>query len=126
MRTLIPVAVMFLLTAVVVQTAVRVEVLNYRADNYLPRRDRNADGTFADGTWRRSMENNPRDLLRDLVSTWGLLQYVLAPLLLIVAVVVFLKSKRSWVTAAATFSVVVASVAISLALYRAYYPSLAW
>jgi hypothetical protein len=126
MRTPIVVAAMFLLTAVVVQTAVRVEVLNYQAGSYLPRTDRDADGSFADGQWRLSTENTPRDQLRGLVSTWGLLQYVLAPLLLIIAVVVFLKSRRSWLTIAATLSVVVAGIAISLALYREYYPSLTW
>ena len=117
---------MFLLTAFVVQTAVRVEVLNYQAGNYLPRADRNADGTFADGKWRLSTENTPRDQLRGLVGTWGLLQYVLAPLLLMIAVIIFLKSRRSWLTMAATLGVVVASLAISLAFYREYFPSLGW
>jgi hypothetical protein len=117
---------MFLLAAFVVQTVVRVEILNYEAGKYLPRTDRNAEGTFADGKWRSSMENSPRDQLRSLVRTWGLMQFLLAPLLLIIAVVVFFKSRRSWVKIAATFSVIVAGVAITLALYREYYRSLGW
>jgi hypothetical protein len=58
---------MLLLTACVLQTAIRVEVLNARAGHYLPRADRNRDGTLADGKWRRSPDNSPRDQLRDLV-----------------------------------------------------------
>jgi hypothetical protein len=126
MRTRIPVVVMFLLTAFVVQTAVRVEVLNFQAGNYLPRTDRNPDGTLADGKWRESLENNPRDQLRDLVATFGLLQYLLAPLLLIFAIVVLLKSSRSWAKICVTLSLVVSTIAISRMLYREYYQSLGW
>lgn len=76
--TSIPAVVMFLLTALVLQTDVRIEVLNFQAGSYLPRKDRNPDGTLADGKWRVSLENSPRDQLRALVGTYGLLQYLLA------------------------------------------------
>jgi hypothetical protein len=126
MRTLVPLVVMFLLTVFVVQTAVRVEVLNIQAGDYLPRKDRNPDGTLADGKWRVSLENTPRDRLRGLVETFGLLQYVLAPLLLGVAIVVLLKSSRSWVKVGATLSLVLSVIAMSLMFYREYYQSLGW
>jgi len=126
MRTLVLVFAMFLLTAFVVQTAVRIEVLNFQAGSYLPRKDRNPDGTLADGKWRVSLENGPRDRLRALVETFGLLQYLLAPLLLIFAIFVLLKSRRSWVKIGATLSLVVSTIAMSLTLYREYYQSLGW
>src|SRR5262245_1116974 len=98
MRSLIPVVMMFLLTAFVLQTAVRIEVLNFQAGSYLPRKDLNADGTLADGKWRvSSLENSPRDRLRSLVATFGLFQYFLAPLLLIFPIIVLLKSSKSWI-----------------------------
>jgi len=126
MRTLVLVFAMFLLTAFVVQTAVRIEVLNFQAGSYLPRKDRNPDGTLAYGKWRVSLENGPRDRLRALVETFGLLQYLLAPLLLIFAIFVLLKSRRSWVKIGATLSLVVSTIAMSLTLYREYYQSLGW
>lgn len=117
---------MILLAAFVLQTAVRIEVLNNRAGNYLPRKDRNPDGTLADGRWRVSSENNPRDQLRGLVETSGLLQYVFAPLLLILALAVILRSRRSWTKLVGSLSTLVAIIAISLMLYRQYYQSLGW
>jgi hypothetical protein len=116
---------MFLLTALVAQTAVRVEVLNFQAGNYLPRTDRNSDGTLA-GQWRVSLENSPRDQLRGLVATFGLLQYPLAPLLLIFAIIVLLKSSRPWVKVGAMLSLVLSTIAMSLMFYREYYQSLGW
>jgi hypothetical protein len=127
MRTSIPVGLLFILTAVVFQTAVRIEVLNSQSGSYLPRKDRNPDGTLADGKWRvSSLVNGPRDQLLGLVETFGLLQYLLAPLLLIFAIIVFLKSSRSWIKVGATLSLVVSIIAISLMLYRQYYQSLGW
>jgi len=118
--------VLVLLTAFVLQTAARIEVLNVRAGNYLPRSDRDPDGTLTDGTWRISQENAARDQLRAAVQTFGLLQYVLAPLLLIFSLAVFFKTRGSWASVAATFSVFAAAAAISLMLYREYFQSLGW
>jgi hypothetical protein len=115
---------MILLTAFVLQSAARIEVLNMRAGNYLPRSDRNSADSLADGKWRMSQENTSRDQLRGLVKTLGLLQYVLAPLLLILAIAVFLKSRGSRAKVGAAFSVFVATIAISLMLYREYFQSL--
>jgi hypothetical protein len=68
-RNNILVLIMLVLAAFVFQTAVRIEVLNAQADYYLPRKDRNPDGTFSDGEWRMSQENTPRDQLRGVVRT---------------------------------------------------------
>lgn len=115
-----------LLTAVVLHSAARIEVLNMQAGNYLPRRDRAPDGTLADGKWRISPENNARDQLRAAVQTLGIVQYVLAPLALIFSLAVFFKTRRSWASVVATFSAASAVVAIWLMFYRDYYGSLGW
>lgn len=117
---------MVLLTTFVLQSAARIEVLNMRAGNYLPRRDRDPDGALTDGKWRLSPENTARDRLRASVETFGLLQYILAPLLLIFSLAVFFKTRGSWASVAATFSMFAAAVAISLMLYREYFQSLGW
>ncbi len=117
---------LMLLTAFVLHSAARIEVLNVRAGNYLPRRDRGPDGSLTDGKWRSSPENTARDQLRAAVQTFGLMQYVLAPLLLIFSLVVFFKTKKSWASVMATFSVFAAAVALSLMLYRDYFGSLGW
>ena len=108
MRNRIPVLVIVLLAAFVISTTARIEVLNYQAGNYLPRSDRNPDGTLADGKWRASLDNTPRDQLRSAVQTFGLLQYVLAPLLLVLATLVSLQSKKSWAKVVGATSVLVA------------------
>jgi hypothetical protein len=118
--------VIILLTALVLQTAARIEVLNMQAGDYLPRSDRNPDGSFSDGKWRVSQENTPRDQLRGLVQTFGLAQYFLAPLLLILGIAAFLKSNGSWAKTTAAAGVFVAAMAISLMLYRQYFQSLGY
>ena len=126
MKRRLLIIVLVLLTAFVLQSAARIEVLNMRAGNYLPRSDRDPDGTLTDGKWRMSQENTARDQLRVTVQTFGLLQYVLAPLLLIFSLAVFFKTRGPWASVAATFSVFAAAVAISLMLYREYFQSLGW
>ena len=56
----------------------------------------------------------------------GLLQYVFAPLLLILSLAVFFKTRGSWAGVAATLTAFSAVVAISLMVYRDYYGSLGW
>ena len=126
MKSLIPLTAMILLAVFVLHTTTRIEVLNIRSGNYLPRKDRNPDGTFTDGKWRASQENSPREQLRNFVQTAGLLQYLLAPLLLILSIVVALKSMRPWARATGVVSGAVAVIAITLMLYREYYQSLGW
>ena len=69
---------MIILTIWVAHTALRIEILNARSGYYLPRKDGGADGK-----WRQSALNTPRDRLRDWVGGPGLLQYVLTPVLLV-------------------------------------------
>ena len=126
MKRRVLITLLMLLTAFVLHSAVRIEMLNMQADNYLPRRDRHPDGTLTDGKWRPSQENSVRDQLRATVQTFGLMQYVFAPLLLIFSLAVFFKTRGSWARVAAMFSVSSAVVAISLMLYRDYYGSLGW
>lgn len=126
MKRRVLIILMTLLTAFVVHSAARIEVLNFQAGSYLPRRDRDLDGNLTDGKWRISPENSPRDQLREAVQTFGLMQYFLAPVLLIFSLAVFFKTRRSRASVAATVSVFVAAIAISLMLYRGYYESLGW
>lgn len=124
MTKLILIFIMLLLTLFVLHTAVRIEILNAQAGYYLPRHDRQPDGTFADGKWRVSLENTPRDQLRKAVQTYGIVQYVIAPLLFAVAAFVALKSKIMWARVVGATSVFVAVVALWLMFYREYWSSL--
>ena len=117
---------MILLAAFVIQMVARIEVLNARAGNYLPRNDCNPDADFADGRWRVSEGIAPRNQLRSVVQTFGLLQYVFAPLLFMLAVAVSLNARKSWMKVAGSVSVFVAVIAVWLMLYREYYQSLGW
>ena len=76
MKRRVLIIVLVPLTAFVLHSAARIEVLNVRAGNYLPRSDRDPDGTFTDGKWRIAQEDAARDQLRAAVQTFGLLQYV--------------------------------------------------
>ena len=118
------VLIMLVLAALVFQTAVRIEVLNAQAGYYLPRKDRTPDGSFSDGVWRISQESTPRDQLRGVVRTFGLLQYVLAPLLLAVSALAAEKSKPKWAKVAGFIVMLAAAIAIWLMLHREYYQSL--
>jgi hypothetical protein len=126
MLSRVAVFALVLLAAFVIQTAVRIEALNIQAGNYLPRKDRNPDGTLADGKWRAGLENTPRDQLRGLVKTVGQWQYLLAPLLLILAVALFLTSRELWTKFAGAVCGFVAVVAVTLMLFREYYQSLGY
>lgn len=56
-----------------------IEIKNAQADYYLPRQD------HYDGKWRISRWNTPRDQLRGLIHSVGLLQYPLTLLIILVA-----------------------------------------
>ena len=107
------------LTFWVVLTAVRIERLNAQSGYYLPRRD---GGT--DGKWRQSLQRSPRDQLRDLVGSIGILQYLFAPLAFVVGL---FGAARLHSFPARTFSglcSLLALVCLGLALYRGYFTSL--
>jgi EamA domain-containing membrane protein RarD len=74
--------------------------------------------------WRISQEITPRDQLRGVVRTFGLLQYVLAPLLLAVSALAAKKSKPRWAKVAGFIVMLAAVIAIWLMLHREYYQSL--
>jgi hypothetical protein len=69
--------------------AIRIETQNATAGYYLPRHDE-------PGKWRMSRENMPRDQSRTLVSTVGLCQYLLAPLLMALAAVHITRRDMPW------------------------------
>src|SRR5688572_9465112 len=102
MRKHILISIMMLLSALVLYTSLRIEYLNVRAGSYLPRQDRNVDGSFSDGKWRISSENGPRDQLRMMIATFGLPQYLFAPLLLALSVLTFVRIRSRWVRVVAT------------------------
>ena len=113
--------VLVALTAWVAVTAIRIERLNAEAEFYLPRQD------SYDGKWRvfhRHTVRIPRDELRGLVQGIGLLQYLLAPLLIGMSVIPLVMrtsaTHRFW----AMSSLIVGVVALGLAFYRGYFTSL--
>lgn len=124
MKNQIPIFIMVLLAAFVLYTAARIEILNAQAGYYLPRQDRQLDGTFADGKWRVSLENTPRDQLRRVVQTTGAMQYMMAPLLFAVAALVALRSRIKWAKLAGATGMLVAIIAVWLMLDREYWSSL--
>lgn len=64
--------------------------------------------------------------LRGMVSGWGLLQYLLAPLLLILSVWMMINTERWPVRIAGAVFIAVDAVAIGFALSRSYFTSLGW
>ena len=71
-----------------------------------------------------SHEDLPRDQLRTLVSTVGLCQYLLAPLLLALAAVHITRRNTPWQRWLGIGSAAVGLAALSLALHRGYFSSL--
>ena len=124
MRKQILISIILLLAAFVLYTSLRIEYLNVRAGSYLPRHDRNADGSFSDGKWRISSECAPRDQLRAIVATFGLMQYLLAPLLLTLAVLTVVRTRSGWVRLVGSCCSLIALFALTLMYYRGYYTSL--
>jgi hypothetical protein len=107
------------LTVWVVVSAVRIERLNAEAGYYLPRHD-------DDGKWRISRESTPRDQLRGLVSSIGLLQYLFAPLVAGLAAFHLSRREPAARRLLAACSGVVGIAALGLAFYRGYFSSLGW
>jgi len=116
----------------VAYVAVHIEIQNAKADYYLPRH-----GIEADVTWRVSsrkifehvgMEWTPayeeNSKLYNLVSTQGLLQYLLAPPLFLLALVCVAKRGTGrpvrWL---AVVCGVIGIAALGLAVYRGYFTS---
>lgn len=101
----------------VTAVAIRIETQNAAAGYYLPRHDE-------PGKWRISRGNTPHDQLRILVSTVGLCQYLLAPLLIGLAAIPITRNNTPWQRWLGIGSAAVGLVALSLAFYRGYFSSL--
>ena len=110
--------VMVVLALWVGLTTVRVELQNAAANHYLPRVDSEP------GKWRVSRERTPRDELRSMIQNIGLLQYILAPLLLGISVVYLASSKGAFRKAIPISCCLIGLVALAFALYRGYYTNL--
>jgi hypothetical protein len=108
-------------TAVV---AIRIEQLNAATDYYLPRKDRRPDGTLADGKWRMSRIDSPNNRLRAMVESYGLAQYIFAPLLFFLGLFQFANVKSCGRQATAVACAIVGAAAFLLAMYRGYFSSL--
>ena len=109
-------------------SAAYIEYKNAKADYFLPRQDVNEDGTWRDGKWRISaISGHPRDSLRGVVGSLGLIQYPLC-FGMIIGVIMTMQSERlrqnqtiRWLCLAAFMSAV---IGLGLAMYRGYFTSL--
>jgi hypothetical protein len=126
MRNQILVSLILLLTAFVLYTSLRIEYLNVNAGYYLPRQNRNPDGTFLDGTWRISSEDSARDRLRQTVGTFGLAQYLVVPSLLGLSLFQGFKSRARWIRTIAIGCCLIGLFALTMMYYRGYYSSLGY
>jgi hypothetical protein len=103
----------------VASAAIRIEWLNAEAGYYLPRRDQ-------DGKWRISQVNTPCDQLREMVTSVGVLQYLFAPLVVVVAAFHLVSRDSKMRRCLAAGSGIVGLGALGLAFYRGYFSSLGW
>lgn len=114
---------------------VLIEVTNFQADFYLPRQDVNEDGILS--TWRvlrpeRAMElgitmsdaDVARGRLREQVGVFGLFQYPLAGIVLLISFVQLNGDRHGNSLHLARFNFGVALLALMLAFYRGYLTSL--
>jgi hypothetical protein len=139
------------LAAVALSTCVRVEWLNARAGHYLPRLpqdtgpwrqmpetqasfrlvQRTFDPTLA---WRPlSPEEHravrqfaARNRLRDLVASWGLVQYAIVPLVLAWSASVFLRPRTPITIIVAALCGIAALACAASMFHRGYLTSLGW
>ena len=104
----------------VITTAIRIEVLNAEAGYYLP------SGNDGNGKWPVYGNNTARNQLHGMIQTIGLLQYVLAPILVIAAIASFFRFRCFRARLVAGVAGAFGCVALGLALYRGYLPALGW
>lgn len=119
-------AILAILGIVVSSIAVDIEILNANAGYYLPRTDRNLDGSFADGKWRISAQHTARDQLRSAVESIGLIQYLLASILLGLSVLMIVKKSTHSVRIFGSALMAISTIALCLCVYRGYFTSLGW
>lgn len=166
---------LLLLTAVVLHTCIRIEVLNARYNHYLPRTDwgngnqkwrcaasslllRSLERDIANDRYHRFMQTHPdesgsdpdqflgppysvaektfidtemaendlRATLLGWVSSFGLLQYLLAPLAFCISIASLYFNPNVIIRLVAGSCTVFILVAIALMIYRGYFTSLGW
>lgn len=116
------------LTAIALFVCIRIEVFNLRAGGYLPRSPDNDHGV---STWRVASPSEAKaeewNRFRDFVSTWGLAQYVVAPMGVILSLVVLRSARRDRVVVGVSLTTALASAAcMGMMFYRGYFSSLGW
>lgn len=119
----LPILLLVILVAWTTSAMIRIELLNAQADYYLPRTDGGADGK-----WRTSLHRQPRDQLRGLIiTTIGLPQYPLTLVALAASLVLSVKPRATRSTRLiAGICTIVATICLTMAIYRGYYSSLGW
>lgn len=122
-----------LAAAVLIATAVRIELLNIEAGHVLPRPAETRD-TGELVKWRlhaspTTSAEVAENQLREVVRTWGLAQYPVALAIVLLALYILYGSAWRHKIPIAVFAVAVmliAHCAIGLAAHRGYWSSLAW
>jgi len=119
MKNHISFILMLIVAIVCLNTTITIEVLNAKANYYLPRND-----DCADGKWRISQYETPRDRLRGWVNGPGLLQYILAPLLLLLSIIQIKPNVSNIRKRISIICLVFSILCISVMVYRGYFSSL--
>jgi hypothetical protein len=123
-----------------------IEIVNIEAGGYLPRKDFPPDGQ--NPKWRYSpgrylleraqtpsekrqafadmQINEPRNKLRGLIQGTGLLQYLIAPAALVMALIWRRSEKRPLACIVADLCCVSAAFCMYMMVYRGYFSSLGW
>jgi len=120
MKINIGLVIMIVLSLICLNTTIQIEILNFKANFYLPRTD-----DCSDGKWRISPYSTPRDRLRGMISSFGLYQYIFAPILFILSTAQIKKNKASKVKITISIVCLISSIlSIIFMFYRGYSSSL--
>ena len=155
-RPLVPLVICLVVAPAAVLICLRIEMLNSRAGHILPRTERGkwrVSFVQSEASWRRLQSQQDKDAtwatrtltsieraqmqaevdanvaggeLRDLVSTAGLLQYLLVPVLLLSSLRLFRTSRSRAHICIATAALASAAACGAMAFHRAYFTSLGW
>jgi hypothetical protein len=101
----------------------------YRSDHGIPEDEPLSSAQHAEIGERLTSHTRyaqARDKLHGLVSTWGLLQYLIAPVSLLWAVVLAVLKSTLRFRLVAAAAAVAALVCVVLMFYRGYFTSLGW
>lgn len=117
----ITLSVMVVLSLWILGVCGLIEYTNAKAGYYLPRKDGEADGQ-----WRISRYNTPRDQLRGLIEYEGQLQYLFCAVVLGLSIYHILRLKNRVCLWLAIFSGGAGLISLGFAIYREYFSSLGW